>query len=319
MDNTIRKNEICVIGLPRCDYVFSSTRSCFIAYGFESSPLEVDILTSLLKEKGMVVEQAGGSLTPAESAFCAKICSKIICAQFCVVLLNHDEKNGQKVPNANVNMEYGLMLGFNKYVIPFQREGEPLPFNVSGLDTVKYNSSDFRSKAAAAIDQAITHTTQEDVQTRDPDQVLNLFLMERSMIVAPLSNEDEKAIYRFGNSLGFMLLHSFSGEDYVFFGAFTSLRAESVLWRILKLYSVITGRRSSLPRRLEKGIITKEQFMNAEDLFEHFSILVVVATDSDKNIIQKELDIHGQSCPTEIITVDEAGNEISDAVSGEIS
>jgi hypothetical protein len=33
MDKTIRRNQICVVGLPRCDFVFSSTPTCFIAYG----------------------------------------------------------------------------------------------------------------------------------------------------------------------------------------------------------------------------------------------------------------------------------------------
>ena len=51
MDNSIRKNEICIVGLPRCDYVFSSTRSCFIAYGFDTSSLERDILKDLLEER----------------------------------------------------------------------------------------------------------------------------------------------------------------------------------------------------------------------------------------------------------------------------
>ena len=49
MDKTIRRNEICVIGLPRCDFVFSSTRTCFIAYGFEESPLEMTIPSSKAK------------------------------------------------------------------------------------------------------------------------------------------------------------------------------------------------------------------------------------------------------------------------------
>jgi len=62
---------------------------------------------------------------------------KIITAQFCIVLINNDEMEGREIPNANVNMEYGLMLGFNKYVLPFQRASQRLPFNVAGLDTIK--------------------------------------------------------------------------------------------------------------------------------------------------------------------------------------
>lgn len=141
MDKTIRRNEICAIGLPRCDFVFSSTRTCFIAYGFQESPLEMSILRWVLEEKGIQPVEASGALAPAQNAFCAKICSKIITSQFCAVLLNNEESGGREIPNANVNMEYGLMLGFNKYVIPFQRASQKLPFNVAGLDTIKYTNT----------------------------------------------------------------------------------------------------------------------------------------------------------------------------------
>ena len=132
MDKRIRLNEICVIGLPRCDFAFSSTRTCFIAFGFEESPLEMTILRKLLQEKGIQPVEASGILAPAQNAFCAKICSKIITSQFCIVLLNNDESGDKEIPNANVNMEYGLMLGFNKYVIPFQRESQKYPSTSRG-------------------------------------------------------------------------------------------------------------------------------------------------------------------------------------------
>src|SRR5437879_4581546 len=115
MDKRIRRNEICVIGLPRCDFVFSSTRSCFIAYEFGTSDLEMTILRRLLQDRGIEPVEAGAAMAPGQNAFCVKICSKIIVSQFCIILLTH----GGGAPNANVNMEYGLMLGFNKYVIPF--------------------------------------------------------------------------------------------------------------------------------------------------------------------------------------------------------
>lgn len=143
MDKTIRPNQICIIGLPRCDFVFSSTRSCFIAYGFSDSALEMNILRNLLESRGIQPVEAGGALAPGQQAFCAKICSKIITSQFCIVLINNEESERGEIPNANVNMEYGLMLGFNKYVIPFQRASQKLPFNVAGLDTVKYTDSEF--------------------------------------------------------------------------------------------------------------------------------------------------------------------------------
>ena len=84
MDKSIRKNEICVVGLPRCDFVFSSTRF--------SLPMVLIRARSwyssdLLEGRGLIVEEAGGTLAPGQSAFCAKICSKIITSQFCIVLL----------------------------------------------------------------------------------------------------------------------------------------------------------------------------------------------------------------------------------------
>src|SRR5687768_11111353 len=150
MDNKLRRNETCVIGLPRCDFVFASTRSCFIAYGFATSALEVGILRGLLEKRGIEAVEAGGMRAPGENAFCVKICSKIITSQFCVVLLNADMVDGKQTPNANVNMEYGLMLGFNKHVVPFQREHQTLPFNVAGLDTIKYTNESFAALAAEA-------------------------------------------------------------------------------------------------------------------------------------------------------------------------
>src|SRR5436309_2113546 len=172
MDKRIRRNELCVIGLPRCDFVFSSTRACFIGYGFAESALEMAILRNLLGGRGIEAVEAGGTLAPGQNAFCAKICSKIIVSQFCIILMNNDVKNATEIPNANVNMEYGLMLGFNKYVIPFQRESQTLPFNVAGLDTVKYTNESFERKASEAIDAAIIATRQDTAPAFSHDQIL---------------------------------------------------------------------------------------------------------------------------------------------------
>ena len=110
MEEQLRRNESCIIGLPRCDYVFNSNRSCFIAYGFQTSKLEVEILSSILESRNIEAFEAAGFFTPGKNAFCTKICSKIITSQFCIVLLNEDVREGVSQPNANVHMEYGLML-----------------------------------------------------------------------------------------------------------------------------------------------------------------------------------------------------------------
>ena len=73
------------------------------------------------------------------------------------------------------------MLGFNKYVIPFQRESQTLPFNVAGLDTVKYTDIDFESLAVHALDQAIKETSQDFDSPLIPDQLMDTFLLQRKL------------------------------------------------------------------------------------------------------------------------------------------
>ena len=310
MDNTIRRNEICIIGLPRCDFAFSSTRSCFIAYGFEESTLEMTLLRKLLEERSIQPIEAGGSFAPAQSAFCAKICSKIITSQFCVVLLNNDEKDGAEIPNGNVNLEYGLMLGFNKYVIPFQKASQKLPFNVAGLDTIKYNTRNFEEKSIGAIDQAIKSTNQEDVPKDTADQVLQLFFLNRNYTWSPLDSEGEKNIYRLGSPLGFNLLNDFTGEKYAFLGRFASLRPETILWRLQKMNQILNGRRSSIPSRVAAGTITPELAPLVEKMFETAQIWVVVTSNADKSSIQKELKKKALNYHVEIMTIDDVLSEL---------
>lgn len=289
MDISIRKNEHCIVGLPRCDFVFSSTRSCFVAYGFKTSPLEMALIRNLLEKKGIQCEEAGGNLAPGQNAFCQKICSKIITSQFCIVLLNHDEIKGQIVPNANVNMEYGLMLGFNKYVIPFQLDSQSLPFNVAALDTVKYCVTDFEAKASTAIDTAIEKTKQSQPSMIPPDQLIEFFLMSKKALFSPIDSSGEKNIFRMGSPFGFNLLHDFSGMVYIFFGNFTALRPEIIIWRLNMLNSLVQERMSSVRQRNELGLITPEQIKVAEKLFEEMKIWLLVNSDEDKAVISSEL------------------------------
>jgi len=288
LDITIRRNEQCIVGLPRCDFVFSSTRTCFVAYGFKTSPLEMTIIRNLLEHRGIQCEEAGGKLAPGQNAFCQKICSKIITSQFCIVLLNHDEENGKLVPNANVNMEYGLMLGFNKYLVPFQQETHTLPFNVAGLDTVKYDNTSFESKASTAIDVAIEKTRQDQASLTTPDQLIGLFLLYKKALFSPIDNDGEKNIFRMGSPFGFNLLNDFSGMIYIFFGNFTALRPEIVIWRLQMLNDLLNERRSSLKQRIELKLVTQEQVELAESLFTRMKIWLLVTSEEDKTIIMAE-------------------------------
>jgi hypothetical protein len=246
------------------------------------------ILGNLLQEKGIQPVEASGALAPAQNAFCAKICSKIITSQFCIVLINNEEgKDSIEIPNANVNMEYGLMLGFNKYVIPFQRASQKLPFNVAGLGTVKYTNKDFERLASEAIDLAITATSQESVSPPSPDQILQVFLMVKKALVTPLNSEGDKNIYQIGSPLGFNLLNDFSAMRYMFLGNFTFLRPEIVLWRLRMLREILDGRKKSIDERIRAGIATKEQAALLEDLLNTIQIWVVVTSKEDKASISE--------------------------------
>jgi hypothetical protein len=308
MDKSIRRNEICVIGLPRCDFVFSSTRTCFIAYGFQESSLEMMVLRRVIEEHGLQPVEAGGTLAPAQSAFCAKVCSKIITAQFCAVLLNNEESEGREVPNANVNMEYGLMLGFNKYVIPFQRSSQRLPFNVAGLDTIKYTNADFERLAAGAVAQATRETQQDAPPPFSPNQILEVFLLTKKALVTPMNTEGDRHIYQMGQPLGFNLLNDFSGLNYMFFGNFTTLRPEVILWRVRLLTEIFDERRASLTTRAQAGIGTAEQVFVLDQLFARLKVWLVVTTNEDKSSVEQALG--ASAYPVEVFSVADVASEL---------
>jgi hypothetical protein len=305
MDKRIRRNELCVVGLPRCDFVFSSTRTCFIAYGFEESTLEMTILRTLLVQRGIQAVEAGGMLAPGQNAFCAKICSKIITAQFCAVLLNNDFRDGKEIPNANVNMEYGLMLGFNKYVIPFQRESQQLPFNVAGLDTVKYTNLTFEGKAAKAIDVAVAATSQETAPAFSPDQILEAFLLSKRVLVVPMTNDTDRSLFELGRPLGFNLIMTFDGMQYRYFGNFTALRPEAIVWRVRMLEAIFSERIGSLPQRVKMGLAQ----MNAQAtevlkmFMSQLQIWLLVSSDDDRTAVTGALAQKPASLPVQVFSL----------------
>src|SRR5262249_34183340 len=297
--------ELCVIGLPRCDFVFSSTRTCFIGYGFSQSALETAILRNLLADRGVEPVEAGGTLAPGQNAFCAKICSKIIVSQFSIILVNNDIRDGVEVPNANVNMEYGLMLGFNKYVIPFQRESQTLPFNVAGLDTVKYTNENFERKASDAIDRAIAATRQDAARSLSPDQVLEAFLLSKRLLVVPLTSEGDRSSFELGRPLGYNMLMTFDGMRYVYFGNFTALRPEAVLWRLRTLEDIIHERIGSLPERIRLGIaaVNPPAVAALQTFLGQLQTMLLVTSSEDRTIVQEEVAARPTRWPVQVFSL----------------
>lgn len=312
MDKRIRRNEICVIGLPRCDFVFSSTRSCFIAYGFEESKLEMTIIRNILEKKGIQAIEAGGHTTPGQNAYCAKICSKIIAAQFCIVLLNNDMRDNQESPNANVNMEYGLMLGFNKYVIPFQRESQKLPFNVAGLDTIKYTNNNLEEQATKVIEQAISITQQEDAPSVVSDQQINSFLLKRNLLMSPVDNEGERNLFRLGEPVSFNMLVDFSGMVYTYLGQFAALRSEIVIWRIVKLVEILEGRKKSLAKRMVISGANKEHIYGALHFFNTVKIMIIVTSKKEQVHLENKINPLELNYAVEIVSMEQIEKELAE-------
>lgn len=310
VDTRIRKNERCVIGLPACDYVFSSTRSCFIAYGFATSALERDILKGILQERGIEPVEAGNLIDPGKFVFCTKICSKIIVSQFCIVLINKDAAG----PNANVNMEYGLMLGHNKYVIPFQRSDEHLPFNVAGLDTVKYDQGSFRRLAVEAIDRAISETSQHmPVQTFSAN--VELFLLIKNSTVVNLQNDPgDRQIYDLGSSFGFNLIRRFDGLSYIFLGNFSTLQGRAVIWRVSKLFELIDARLGSVPIRVAIGLAADATIKALEILFQRLEIWLIVSSEMEQHEVNSWLSNSDRALrfPLEVFTIDQVNKTVSE-------
>jgi hypothetical protein len=311
VDIRIRKNERCIIGLPACDYVFSSTRSCFIAYGFSTSGLERDILKRILQERGIEPVEAGGQKDPGTFVFCTKICSKIIVSQFCIVLVNSDKVRGREVANPNVYMEYGLILGHNKYVIPFQKDGQTLAFNVSPLDTIKYTHDNFQNLATQEIDRAIAATSQAQI-VPSLDQIVSLFLLVKNATIVNVQNDPgDRALFLLGDPFGFNLLVKFDGLSYVFLGNFSAFPAYQIIWRVGKLLAVIEARIKAVPTRMQLGLATEQSSALLEFLTKNLEIWLIVNGDQEETAVKEWLTKRNPRFPCEIFTLPEVTKIVS--------
>jgi len=149
-----------------CGKYLGASKSCFIAC---PSTGDVKMLTGLISEKltknGIEPVVAIDIRAYGQDIFCTKICGKIIEAQFCIAILDDfatDIKGkGVSIPNPNVYYEYGLMTSLGKYVIPLQKEGQELAFNIKTHDTIRYSPGDVSAEVDKALETAIAITVEE--------------------------------------------------------------------------------------------------------------------------------------------------------------
>lgn len=284
-------NEKCIIGLPTCGYAFSSTRMAFIAApGDEEFSLELDVLGSLLEEKGYEAYVALRKLDPGKFAFCTKICSKIITSQFCIVLLNSSEHRDHpqvKIPNPNVHMEYGLMLAFRKHILPFQRRGDSLAFNIQPLDTILYSKGEFRKIADQAIDSAIlaVGTTARPTRALASSELLLKYLTVRGLRVTELNTDDARNLYRLGSFLGFYLL---DGTQVIYFGMFDAEPAKEVVFRV-KLLLQNLHQALQLFDEITSKTMTPEQIARVEALKSRIQVEVLISDEVNRTALAQRV------------------------------
>jgi hypothetical protein len=310
-------NEKCIIGLPTCGYAFSSTRMAFIAApGDEEFSLELDVLVSLLEEKGYEAYVALRKLDPGKFAFCTKICSKIITSQFCIVLLNSSEHRDHpqvKIPNPNVHMEYGLMLAFRKYILPFQRRGDSLAFNIQPLDTILYTKGEFRKIADQAIDSAIlaVGTTARPTRALASSELLLKYLIVRGLRVTELNTDDARNLHRLGSFLGFYLL---DGTEIVYFGMFDTEPPKEVVFRV-KLLLQNLHQALQVFDEVTSKTMTPEQIAHVEALKSRIRVEVLVSDEVDRAALTQrisELTADFHQFPWQLLTSADLQQQVDD-------
>lgn len=140
----------------RCDKMLGASKSCFIACPADD---ELDPMLELIGEKlaraGIEAVVAVKDRAYGQDIFCTKICGKIIESQFCIVILDETVRDGHQVSNPNVYYEYGLMTALGKHIVPLQKDGMALAFNIRSFDTVIYTPKNMGLELDAAIKDAI--------------------------------------------------------------------------------------------------------------------------------------------------------------------
>ena len=250
MNETMRKNERCFIGMPSCGYGYESAKLCFVACPSDAEyTLKIDAIKDIVESKQYECHIALKKIDPGNFAFCTKICSKIIQSQFCVVLLDPSTSaagKGAKHPNPNVHFEYGMMVSQNKHIIPLQDERSSLSFNVFPLDTIKYNDTNFKSKVVEAIDNAIQKFSERKVpgQMMPGSEITTFYDLEGYDMSDIMTVDFNRFLFGLGGHLGFFLYQC--GDKYKYVGPFDYEDPKKVILHTKLLMRKVTSAHEAL-------------------------------------------------------------------------
>lgn len=157
-------NERCFVRNQECGRIFSGSKLCFIACpASEEVSLELSVIKDKLRSFNIEPYIAVEERELGKDIFCEKICGKIIESKFCIAVLNHVKGDDDHYsPNANVYYEYGMMTSMNKKIIPIQKEGQKLAFNIQSFESIMYKPATLSKEIEEAIRKTIATTDQDE-------------------------------------------------------------------------------------------------------------------------------------------------------------
>lgn len=289
MENTIRKNEKCFIGMPSCGYGYESAKLCFVACpSHEKYTLKIDVIKDIVESHQYECHIALKRIDPGTFAFCTKICSKIIQSHFCIVFLDPSfDKNGAEYPNPNVHFEYGMMVSQNKHIIPLQDERFDLAFNISPLDTIKYNDSNFKTKVSDAISYAIKRSSEtKSPGTQPPGPELFTFYNLLGFKLSDTNINFFKLLYDFGTNIGFFIFDDRNYNKYKFIGPFDY---EDPKLAILHTKLLIDNLTSTYKNLMSDKSKEEEKKLDISYLVDSISIDLIISPFYDKSEILERI------------------------------
>lgn len=201
----------------KCGRVLNGSKTAFIATpAADYVQLELDIIKSKLKNFEIDPYIAVEHRAFGKDVFCEKICGKIIESIFCIVILNDkpDDINGKTIsfPNPNVYYEYGMMTSLNKVIIPLQKLGQKLAFNIQSLDTIKYTEKTFSSEVESAIKSIFLEEdkSEEKQHTAYLPKELSIYLGLNGLVWPQITKgSDFETAFMVGSELDFVVLADF--------------------------------------------------------------------------------------------------------------
>jgi hypothetical protein len=105
------------------------------------------------------------------------------------------------------------------------------------------------------------------------------------------------------------MLMTFDGMRYVYFGNFTALRPEAVLWRLRTLEDILQERIASLPQRVKMGVASvDQQTLAAFQVFvQQLQTMLLVTSDDDRDCVRQEITAKPAHWAVQVLSLNDIG------------